>query len=101
MPKNSSAQGPGARSRWKDPRFTFRVILGVLLGANLIAAGVVLYPPGGSAESLERQLATLQTQVMQNRATLERTREHVAAVEKGRAQGDKFLSDYFLPRRTA
>jgi hypothetical protein len=101
MPKNSSAPAPAGKNKWKDVRFVLRVALAVLLGANLVAAGLVLFPPGGSAEDLERQLATLQTQVAQGKATLERTRQHVAAVEQGREQGDKFLAEYFLPRRTA
>ena len=44
-----------------------RIILGVLLAANLIAAGLVLYPPGGSADSLERQVADLQSRAAANR----------------------------------
>src|ERR1017187_2061977 len=30
---------------------------------------------------------------------LQKTREHLAAVELGRSEGDQFLSNYFLPRR--
>ena len=78
-----------------------RAILGVLLGANLIAAALVLFPPGGSAEDLERQLVALQSQVRSQQAVLERTREHASAVEKGRAEGDQFLKRYFLASRTA
>src|SRR5215472_9506640 len=87
MPKNSSQ--------------IIRIVLGALVAANLIAAGLVLFPPGGSAEELQRQMTTLQTQLAQNKARLERAREHVAAVEKGREEGDQFLGDYFLERRTA
>ena len=78
-----------------------RIVLGVLLLANLVGAGLVLFPPGGSAEDLERQLASLQSQVAQKRALLEQTRKHAAAVEKGRAEGDQFLSQYFMGRRGA
>jgi len=78
-----------------------RVILGALVLANLVLAGLVLFPIGGSAEDLERQLATLQTQIQSRQATLERTRQHVAAVEKGRSEGDDFLGTYFLSERTA
>ena len=95
MPKNSSA----ARD-WKDPRIVVRVILGVLLAANLVAAGLVMFPPGGSADDLEREMASLQTQVAQNRKVVEQTRQHAAAVEMGKAEGDKFLDQYFLDRRT-
>jgi len=77
-----------------------RIILGVLLGLNLIAVGFVLYPPGGSADSLEKDLARMQAQLAQKRALIEQTRQHAAAIEKGRAEGDQFLNAYFLDRRT-
>ena len=78
-----------------------RVLVGILAAANLIAAGLIVFPPGGSAEELERQLASLQTQAASQRPQLVRTRQHVAAVEKGREEGDQFLGSYFLARRTA
>jgi hypothetical protein len=78
-----------------------RIILGVLLALNLIAAGFVLFPPGGSAEQMEEQLAALQSRVAAGTRTLEITRQHVAAVEMGRSQGDQFLGTYFLSRRSA
>src|SRR5215471_1921957 len=87
MPRNSSQ--------------LIRIVLGALLTANLIAAGLVIFPPGGSAESLQREMTTLQSQLAQSKARLERSREHVAAVEKGRDEGDQFLAGYFLERRTA
>jgi len=61
----------------------------------------VLFPPGGSADELERELATLQSQVAQKRALLERTRFNVTAIEKARGEGDMFLDNHFLARRTA
>jgi hypothetical protein len=78
-----------------------RTVLGVLLAANLIAAALILFPPGGSAEDLEQQLASLRAQVKTNQALLETTRQHASAVEKGRAEGDGFLNRYFLASRTA
>jgi hypothetical protein len=96
MLRNFRGQGPGARGQ-----FRVRVLLGVLLGANLIAAGILLFPPGGSAEDLERELASLQSQATTKRALLEKTRQHVAAVELGRAEGDQFMGTYFLTRRAA
>jgi hypothetical protein len=89
------------RRNFKNPQFVLRVLVGVLLAANLIAAGILLFPPGGSAEDLEKQLASLQGQAITKRALLEKTRQHVAAVELGRAEGDQFLGQYFLGRRAA
>jgi hypothetical protein len=79
----------------------WRVALGVLLLATIGAAWIVMYPPGGSADDLQNQLAALQTQTAARRMLLASTRQHVAAVEQGRTEGDKFLNEYFLARRTA
>jgi len=95
MPRNSNS------TRANDPKLIVRVILGTLLAANLVAAGLLLYPPGGSAEDLERQMAALQTQLAAKKAALKQAREHAAAVEEGRSEGDKFMGEYFLPLRSA
>jgi Tfp pilus assembly protein PilO len=86
---------------FNDPQFIVRVVLGVLLAANLVAVGLVLFPPGGSAEELEQQVATLQSQVRPREAAVAHLRDHAAAVDKGRSEGDQFLGDYFLSGRTA
>src|SRR5580692_8853387 len=91
MLRNFRGQGPVG----------LRVLVGVLLAANLIAAGILLFPPGGSAEDLEKELASLQAQAASKRILLEKTRQNVAAVELGRNEGDQFLSRYFLGRRAA
>jgi len=79
----------------------WRIALGALVAATIAAAAIVMYPPGGSADDLERQLAALESQATAKRALVASTRQHVAAVEQGRAEGDKFLNEYFLARRTA
>ncbi len=76
-----------------------RLVLGILLLANIVAAGLVLFPPGGSAEDLDRQRVTLGAQLRAKQAVLETTRQHAAAVDKGRTEGDQFLSQYFLANR--
>jgi hypothetical protein len=101
MLRNFKGQGPGARGQFGELKFVLRVLVGVLLAANLIAAGILLFPPGGSAEDLERELASLQSQAATKRALVEKTRQNVSAVELGRAEGDQFLSQYFLGRRAA
>ncbi|MBZ5634275.1 MAG: hypothetical protein LAO55_14230 [Acidobacteriia bacterium] len=105
MPRNSRSQGPGARGQAHDLKRDLtrkiRIVLGALLALNLIAVGLVLFPPGGSADDLERELATLQSQIVQKRALLERSRLNVTAIEKARGEGDHFLDDYFLARRNA
>jgi type IV pilus assembly protein PilO len=85
----------------KDPRLVARVVLGVLLLANLIAAYAVIRPVGGSAEELDAQIAILRQQVQQRQASLKRLRALSTKIEHGRKEGDKFLDQYFLQRRTA
>lgn len=93
MPRNFSTRMPAAT--------VWRIVLGALLAANLVAAALVLYPPGGSADDLERQRVSLMAQAATRRAQLAQTSQHAVAVEKGRSEGEKFLGDYFLARRTA
>jgi len=100
MARNSKIQ-PTVRTQGRDLKRIIRIVLGVLLGLNVIAAAMVLFPPGGSADDLESEMAALQSQVAQKRALLERTKLNVAAVETARGEGDKFLNDYFLGRRVA
>src|ERR1700759_3888730 len=101
MPKNSKSQGTAAKSHTRELTRKIRIVLGALLALNVIAAGLVLFPPGGSADDLERELATLQSQITQKRTLLERSRLNVAAIEKARGEGHRFLTDYFLSHRNA
>jgi hypothetical protein len=96
MAKSSSSP---VFARLRDPKFTVRVILGLLLAANLVAAGLLEFPPGGSPDALARQAASLQTQIASKRTALEQTRQHALAVSQGRQEGDKFIEQYFLPLR--
>ncbi len=102
MLKSSKVDVPwsAAVGHFRNPKVVLRGALGVLVAANLVAAGFVMFPPGGSAEDLRQQLASLQSQIQSRQVVLERTRQHASAVEKGRAEGDEFLSEYFLPSRS-
>jgi Tfp pilus assembly protein PilO len=85
----------------RDPRVAVRLVLGLLLAANL-AAGIALWKPwGATPEQLERQLADLRRQLQQRQASVERLRAIVAKVEAARRQGDEFIERHFLHRRTA
>jgi type IV pilus assembly protein PilO len=84
----------------KDPRVLARLILGLLLLANLVAAFAIFRPLGGSAEELDRQLGDLQAQLKREQLQLQRTRALVSKIEQARASGDSFLQNYFMSRRT-
>lgn len=78
-----------------------RLALGVLLAANLVAAYFVIRPIGGSPEELQQQATEMRAQIRQQQKGLEQMRALAGKIEIGRAEGDKFMSKYFLPRRTA
>jgi type IV pilus assembly protein PilO len=94
-----------ARDLWerlgKDPRLTARVVLGLLLAANLVAALALFKPWGGSPDERQRQLIQLRTQVQQRQASVQRLNAVVQSVEKTRADADRFLDTYFLDRQSA
>jgi Tfp pilus assembly protein PilO len=91
---------PGGLS-FKDPKIVLQTCALVLLAANLAAAWFVLRPLGGSAEELGDEAAALRAQLMQRRTSLDRSRVNVVKVENGRSEGDQFMQEYFLTRRTA
>jgi hypothetical protein len=84
-----------------NPRAVIRVVLGVLAAANLVAAYFVIRPLGGSPQELRQQVVDLRTQIRQQQNTVDRTRLMAGKIEIGRGEGDKFMSKYFLPRRSA
>lgn len=100
MAKNSKVKAPVAAKRANTAQIA-RGVLGLLVVLNLVAVWLVLYPPGGSAETLEQDLVRLQAQLKQSKTRLEETKKHADAVEKGRGGADEFLSKYFVPLRSA
>jgi Tfp pilus assembly protein PilO len=85
----------------KDPRWTARAVLGLLLVLNLAAAAAVFKPWGGSEEQVQSERRQLRLEVQERRATVERLRGVVQTVEKTRAQADRFFEQYFLDRQSA
>lgn len=85
----------------RDPRYTVRIVLGVLLFANIVAAWAVLRPFGGSAEELEAQALSARSQLQQHQIASQRTKAIVTRIEHARTASDQFLSTYFMGRRTA
>jgi hypothetical protein len=84
----------------RTPSSALRVILGTLVALNLIAAGLIMFPPGGSPEQLQAQLQDLQTKILQGKTQLQRTRTIAGKVDLGRNQGDQFMDQYFLNSAT-
>jgi len=84
----------------KDPRVLVRAGLGVLVVCNLVAALLVFKPWGGSAEDLARQQVSLEQQLATMRTRLIQTKALVGKAEGARKDGDAFLEEYTTDRRT-
>ncbi len=78
-----------------------RLGVGLLAAANLVACYFVLRPIGGSPDELRQQAMEMRLQIRQQQNALDRMRQLAGKVEIGRGEGDKFMTKYFLPRRTA
>src|SRR5262245_654108 len=85
----------------KDPRVSVRAALGTLLFLNIVAALILFKPWGGSADDLERQLASMRSQLPSQQAALARTKVLVQKVEKARVEGEQFMAKYMLNGRSA
>jgi hypothetical protein len=95
MPKSFKIWPPN------NPRAVLRLMVGLLLAANLVAAYFVIRPLGGSSDQLRQQAADMRTAIRQKQGTLNRTRGLTSKIETGRSEGDHFIGHYFLPRRSA
>ena len=80
--------------------FWVRTSMAVLLIANLIMAYFVFYPVGGTSEEMEEKRQALVTQLRSKHAAFDRSKLISTKVEKGQTDGDEFLDNYFLDRRT-
>jgi hypothetical protein len=100
MPKNFKIGDWGASGQ-ANRKTVVRSVLGTLLVLNLIALQQVIWPWGGSAEDLEKQMASLHGQVRAREQQLARARVIASKVEAGRGEAEKFLNQYFLEQRTA
>jgi len=85
----------------KEPRVAMRVLIGVLLAANVAMAIVAFKPFGGSADDLRKEADTLGNQLQAMQARLAITRRLSQKVDTARQDGDSFLARYIVERRTA
>jgi Tfp pilus assembly protein PilO len=89
------------RTLVKDRRMLVRAGLGVLLAANLVTAAFVLHPLGGSVEDLTREMQSKQHDLALALQRAERTRGLEVKVKQAKVEGDKFLDECTMDRRSA
>jgi Tfp pilus assembly protein PilO len=95
-----SFSGMPGRVQMKDPRVVMRAAIGLLLVANLAAALIAFKPFGGSAADLSRQESDLQTNLAAMQARIATEKKLVDKVQAARAEGDDFLTKFFMNRKT-
>lgn len=98
MSRNSEAAG---KAWMRDPRHAVRLVLGVLLVANLAAAWFVFHPPGGSVDSLEQDIAAARRQLAARQQAVARLKAQAEKTRAAREQAERFLREHFLPRQHA
>jgi len=84
---------------WKEPRVLVRIGLGLLLVANLIAAGYAFNLFSPSPEILNQRLIAAQSQLQRDQARLVRSRSLSGNIGKGKGESETFLAKYFTNRR--
>jgi Tfp pilus assembly protein PilO len=102
MPKNfklPSIPKLPALGALKDTQVLIRLLLGILVAANLVAAGFAFHLFDDSPEQIARQVQSTNQQVLSQIVKLNQTRMHAGKVEKGREEGTKFISTYMTGRR--
>jgi hypothetical protein len=84
---------------WKEPRVLIRVGLGLLLAANLLAAGYALNVFGSSPEVLNQTLVAAEARLQAEQTRLTRSRFLTSNIGRGKTESDTFLASYLTTRR--
>jgi hypothetical protein len=84
---------------WTSPQVLVRVALGLLLIANIVAAGFAFHVWGDSPQTLEIRIADTQQQISIIRSQLNRGKQMSSKFSLAREQGGSFISSYMTPRK--
>jgi len=104
MPRNfslSSAPGLGAipMASLKETRVRIRLLLALLLVANIVAAGFAFHLFDDSPEQIARQVQSVRQQVLAQVVKLNHTRQLAGKVDQSREEGTTFIATYMTSRR--
>ena len=103
MPKNFKVALPKLAivhvATLSDPKLAVRICLGVLLAANLIAAGFAFHVFDQSPEALNAELVSALSSRQTEQARLVRSRLLTSNIDKGKTEGERFLASYMTSRR--
>jgi type IV pilus assembly protein PilO len=82
-----------------EPKALLRLGLGLLAIANLVAAAFAFHIFSASPEALNAQLAAALAARQAAQVRLNRSRTLTSSIERGKSEGEKFLSSYMMDRR--
>lgn len=83
----------------KDTQVRVRILLGILLVANLVAAGFAFHLFDDSPDKLAQQVQSARQQELSQVVQLNHSRILASKVDKGRDDGAKFITTYMTTRR--
>jgi Tfp pilus assembly protein PilO len=84
---------------WKEPQVVVRIALGVLLAANLVAAGFAFNVFGSSPQALNQSLVAANAKLQADQARLTRSRLITSNIGRGKTESETFLASYLTSRR--
>lgn len=82
-----------------EPQTIVRICLGILLLANLVAAGFAFHLFDASPEVLQQRLAATLSQRQAEQARLLKTRALAANIDRGKTDGERFIDTYMSNRQ--
>ncbi len=100
MPSFSPGSFKLTRARLSDPRVAVRMVIGILLLANIAAAVIAFKPFGGSGDDMRRDQAALSRKLADLERRTAAGRQLVNKVETARREGDEFTTKYVMDMRT-
>lgn len=101
MPQSINPSWPGRRLGWREPRWWSRILLGVLVAANVAAALWLARPWESSVEQLLARQASLRRELGERQRAVARLQQVAQALEQAREQSRTFVQHYFLDQRQA
>ena len=99
MPRNFDVTERWRAVSWTAPETLLRIGLGLLLVANLVAAGFAFHWWGDSPVSAQARIDNLTSQLVLTRTQAVRSRAMAQKVDGARDQGGAFIDTYMTPRR--
>ncbi len=99
MPRNFDVTQRLKNVTWASAVVLMRVAIGVLVVANIVAAGFAFHWWDDSPASLENKLADTRRQLVIERSLVARSKSMATKVDTARSQAGRFIDMYMTPRR--